>query len=88
MGKEQTKVYFSDYCDAPHKFKGAYMASIARSYWEVIDWVRDGANRAIDCEYIYRRSPPISESLITRENHKVIKLAKFTLIIIGTLIST
>ena len=64
------------------------MASIARSYWEVIDWVRDGANKAIDCEDIYRRSPPICESLITGENQKVIKLAKITLIIIGTLIST
>mgnify|MGYP006992875564 FL=1 len=37
VDKEQTKVYFSNYRDPLQKFKGAYMALIARSYYEVID---------------------------------------------------
>ena len=37
VDKEQTKVYFSNYRDPLQKFEGPFMASIARSYWEVID---------------------------------------------------
>jgi len=58
VDKKQIKVYFSNYHGAPQKFKATYMASIARSYWEVIDWVRDGANKAIDCEDIYIERAP------------------------------
>ena len=34
------------------------MASIAMSYWEVIYWIRDGADKAIDCEDIYIEGAP------------------------------
>ena len=88
MDKEQTKVYFSNYRDPLQKFKGAYMALIARSYDEVIDQFRHGANKAINCEGIYQRIPFICEQLVTRENHEVIELVKITLIIIDPYIST
>lgn len=87
MDKQRIEVCQSDYRDALEKFRGAYTSASARSYWEVIDWVRDGANKAIDCEDIYKREAPIRESPTTGENHKVIKLAEITFIIITPLMS-
>lgn len=87
VGKKRIKICQSDYSDALEKFLGAYASSSRRSYWEVIDWVRDGANKAIDCEDIYRRYDPISVSPISADNHKVVKLVEITLIVVQSLLT-
>lgn len=87
VGKQRIKICQSDYKDALEKFLGAYASSSRRSYWEVIDWVRDGANKAIDCEDIYRRYDPISVSPISADNHKLIKLVEITLIVVQSLLT-
>lgn len=85
--KQRFKVCQSDYRDALDNFLAAFASSSRRSYWEVIDWVKDGANKAIDCEDVYRRHLPISVSPITADNHKVVKLVEMTLIAVQSLLT-
>ncbi|KAF3436576.1 hypothetical protein FNV43_RR23668 [Rhamnella rubrinervis] len=87
VGKQRIKICQSDYNESLEKFFGAFASSSRRSYWEVIDWVRDGANKAIDCEDVYRRYDPISVSPISADNHKVIKLVEITLIVVQPLVT-
>ncbi|PON88727.1 Pectinesterase inhibitor domain containing protein [Trema orientale] len=86
VDEHRMEVCKSDYGEALAMFRGAYVACSRRSYWEVIDWVKDGANKAIDCENIYRRHDPIRVSPISGDNHKLIRLAEITLIVIDALL--
>lgn len=86
IDKHRMEACKSDYGEALVKFQGAFWACDRRSYWEVIDWVRYGANKAIDCEDIYRRCDPISVSPISGDNHKLIWLAEITFIVLDSLL--
>ena len=86
VDKSRMEACKSDYGEALAKFRGAFIACSRRSYWEVIDWVRYGANKAIDCEDIYRRHDPIRVSPISGDNHKLIRLAEITLIVLDSLL--
>ncbi|XP_048320614.1 pectinesterase inhibitor 5 [Ziziphus jujuba] len=87
IDKQRIKDCQSDYNGALHNFLGAYRSSSGRSYWEVIDWVRDGANEAIHCEDIYRWHDPLTVCPISAENHNVIKLAEIVLIVVQSLLT-
>ncbi|KAG6785003.1 hypothetical protein POTOM_010723 [Populus tomentosa] len=85
VGKQRLGVCQTDYTDALGQFRRASSSSDARAYWDVIDRVRDGTNKVIDCENIYKRDP-ISVSPITVDNHNVIKLSELTLIIVDKIL--
>ncbi|PON61777.1 Pectinesterase inhibitor domain containing protein [Parasponia andersonii] len=86
VDKDRMDACKSDYEKALTMFLRAYDACSRRSYWEVIDLVKYGANKAIDCENIYRRHDPMRVSPISGDNHKLIRLAEITLIVIDTLL--
>lgn len=83
VDKQRIEVCQKDYADALGMFQAAYKSSSERSYWEALEHLREGTDKAIDCEAVYRRSSPIRESPTTGENHNVVKLAGITLIIIN-----
>ncbi|PRQ45115.1 putative pectinesterase inhibitor domain-containing protein [Rosa chinensis] len=84
VDQQRKKACQTDYSDALTSFQKAYQTSAKGDYWGVIDLVRVGANKAIDCEDIYKRDP-ISVSPVSTDNHKVIQLAEITLIVIDFL---
>lgn len=87
IDKQRIKDCQSDYNGALHSFLGAYASSSRRSYWEVIDWVRDGANGAIHCEDVYRWHDPVTVCPISAQNHNVVKLAEIILIVVHSLLT-
>ncbi|CAK7348481.1 unnamed protein product [Dovyalis caffra] len=87
LGKQRLGVCQTDYNDALGQFRGAYNSSNAKAYMDVINWVRDGTNRVIDCENIYKRDP-IRVSPITTDNHNVIKLEQTQLSVDQNLTNT
>ena len=66
--------------------KSAYTASSAKHYREVTGLVIDAANKMVDCDGAYRKSPPIREPPISEEIEKVTKLTDITYVIINDLI--
>ncbi|KAF9688191.1 hypothetical protein SADUNF_Sadunf02G0171400 [Salix dunnii] len=85
IGKRRLGVCQTDYTDALGQFRSAFSSSDAKAYWDVIDRVRDGTNKVIDCENIYKRDP-ITASPISVDNHNVIKLSELTLIIVDKIL--
>ncbi|KAJ6710639.1 PECTINESTERASE INHIBITOR-LIKE [Salix koriyanagi] len=85
IGKQRIEVCQADYTDALRQFRGAFSSSDGKAYWDVIDRVRDGTNKVIDCENIYKRDP-IRASPISVDNHNVIKLSELTLIIVDQIL--
>ncbi|GMY17103.1 pectinesterase inhibitor 5-like [Fagus crenata] len=67
VDKQRIQVCLTDYNDALVILKSAYKASNA-------------ANKIVDCDGAYRKSPPIREPPITGENDKVTKLTDITYI--------
>ena len=66
--------------------KSAYTASSEKNYKEVIRLITDAANKIVDCDGAYRKSPPIREPPISEEIEKVTKLTDITYVIINDLI--
>ena len=80
VDKERIQDCLTDYNDALVKLKAAWMASSERNYKEVIGLITDAANKMVDCDGAYRKSPPIREPPISGENDKVTKLTDITYI--------
>ncbi|KAJ4727859.1 Pectinesterase inhibitor [Melia azedarach] len=74
VGLQRLNVCQSDYQTALQKFAEAFKSTDNKAYPDVINWVRDGTNLVIDCQNIYRRSEPITESPTAAVNQKVINL--------------
>ncbi|KDP31611.1 hypothetical protein JCGZ_14836 [Jatropha curcas] len=81
VGKKRLGVCISNYDDALAKFQGAIRAAQNKAYMDVINWIRDGFNKIVECENIYRMGEPIAVCPVSGENHKIIKLTEITLII-------
>ncbi|WCJ18611.1 Plant invertase/pectin methylesterase inhibitor superfamily protein [Euphorbia peplus] len=86
VGKTRIDLCESDYHFAILRFSEALRAAINRAYGDVIDRVRDGTNKVIECENVYRMQDPIDVSPLTVDNHNVIKLCEIIFIIINTIL--
>ncbi|XP_057965554.1 pectinesterase inhibitor 5-like [Malania oleifera] len=73
--KQRLGVCQTDYSTALDKFKGAFSSASSEAYNDVVNLVREGANAAIDCNNVHRRSPPIGQSPIFDDNWNVAKMA-------------
>uniref|UniRef100_A0A2N9J9M3 Pectinesterase inhibitor domain-containing protein n=1 Tax=Fagus sylvatica TaxID=28930 RepID=A0A2N9J9M3_FAGSY len=82
IDKQRIQVCLTDYNDALVTLIAAFTASSEKNYKEVIGLVTDAANKIVDCDGAYRKSPPIREPPISGENDKVTKLTDITYVII------
>eukprot|EP00257_Ricinus_communis_P014611 XP_015572324.1 pectinesterase inhibitor 5 [Ricinus communis] len=87
VGKNRIVLCQSDYRQASEMFQQAFSSSSVRSYWDVINYTREGFNRVVDCENVYRRDDPIAVCPVSKDNHEIFKLTEITLLIISRLLS-
>lgn len=85
VGKLRLERCKSDYQEALGKYQEAYKSAGAASYWDVIDRVREGFDKVVHCENLYR-TDPIGVCPITNHNHRLINLSGIILIIVDMLL--
>ncbi|XP_065871909.1 LOW QUALITY PROTEIN: pectinesterase inhibitor 5 [Euphorbia lathyris] len=86
VGKTRVDICQLDYEFAILRFAEGVRSAIQRSYGDVIDDVRDGTNKVIDCENSYRMSDPIAVSPLTVDNHNVFKFSEIIFIIVDSIL--
>ncbi|GMY17102.1 pectinesterase inhibitor 5-like [Fagus crenata] len=65
VDKQRIQVCLTDYNDALVTLIAAFTASSEKNYKEVIGLVTEAANKIVDCDGAYRKSPPIREPPIS-----------------------
>lgn len=85
VDKQRMTTCQSNYGAAAGDFQRAWGSASSKAFHDVLGWVQKGSGQVINCENIYRQSPPIRESPLTVDNHNVIKLAGITLVVLGML---
>ncbi|KDP31606.1 hypothetical protein JCGZ_14831 [Jatropha curcas] len=74
VGKKRLGVCISNYSDALTKFQNAFQSASNKAYLDVIGRLRDGFNKIVECENVYRMGEPIAVCPVSANNNFVTSL--------------
>ena len=75
----------NNYGMAMRNFRKAWESASYKDFPVVLSWVQKGANKVINYQNIYQKTPLITLSPLNIDNHNIIKFSGMTLIFLGML---